>query len=100
MKENTIFEVKQTPQGLIAECTINDGGINTVIALMQTLDKIRKELHKKVMGELKNRGFPIPQIEGVDKKLYDEISDKLKEMTPDDAEQFIKDVHGLLVKGK
>lgn len=100
MKDETIFEVKRTNRGLTAECKIADGGINTVIALMQTLDRIRKELHKQVMTELKGRGFPLPPLEGIDKKLYEEVSEKLKTMTPEDAEQFIKDVHGLLVKGK
>jgi hypothetical protein len=43
MKDEIIFEVKKTTKGLIADCNIESGGINTVIALMQTLDRIRKE---------------------------------------------------------
>ncbi len=100
MEGKRIFEVKKTKNGLVAECLINEGGVNTVLALMQTLDRIRKELHTKVMEELKTRGFPLADIEGVDKKLMEEISEKVKKMTPEDSEQFMKDVHGLLVKGR
>jgi len=100
MEGKRIFEVRKTEKGLIAECIINEGGVNTVLALMQTLDRIRKELLTKVMGELKTRGFPLSDIEGVDKKLIEEVSEKVKQMTPEDSEQFLKDIHGLLVKGK
>lgn len=100
MNGETIFVVKKTKDGMSAECKITDGGVDTVLALISTLEKIKKQLAVGVFLDLKEKGLPIPTLDKENKKLYEEVATKLKTMTPDEAEQFIKDIHGLLVKGK
>jgi hypothetical protein len=78
----------------------DDEGIKTLVELTEVLRTSVGKMAELLQQEMLKKGVvPVTNVK-TGEHLLTEITQKLKDMSPTEARQFIKDMHGILVKGK
>lgn len=84
-------------------CNVNfstDEGISITTELIKILTLTRNNLNDMLVFEMEKRGV-VPKIfDEINHNRIEEIKNTIDKLSPDEAKEFIKDVHGILVKGK